>query len=116
MGNPFHLHNIINSNANANDIVGAVSRMAIETEPNQSRWTVPKEIPCLAPTDLLASMKVDPIRMTMLVIDAEGSDAGIVHEFLKLAAFAPTLIQFEKLSDIPGVFSSEEVQVLQELI
>jgi len=61
---------------------------------NASRYVGALDVPCLTPSDLLRNVSIPPSALDVLVVDAEGSDVGIVQAFFDAAA-RPRLIFFE---------------------
>lgn len=61
---------------------------------NASNYVGALDVPCLTPGDLLRNVSIPPSALDVLVVDAEGSDVGIVQAFVDATA-RPRLILFE---------------------
>lgn len=75
---------------------------------NASAYVVEARQTCLTPRQLLDTLGADAGDLAMLVVDAEGEDASIVKELLKMESFRPRLVMFEAKW-------AEDLEVLVEL-
>ena len=60
-----------------------------------SSYIEARKVPCLTPAIFMRTADVEPSRVDVLVVDAEGFDAHIVQSFLAVPAFQPKAIVFE---------------------